>query len=390
MSDPAQLTASVLIANYNYGRFLEYAIDSALEQTWPNVQVVVVDDGSTDQSRMVLQTYGDAIRTVFKANGGQASSVNAGLPLLTGDAVIILDSDDMLDPTAVEKTISFFRDPDVVKVSWPLAIVDRDGHPTGEIRFRKLSIGNYRKRALRVGPASHVTPSGSGNMWRRSFIEAVSPIPENDLRGIVDAWLFSFSPFFGRFEGCEEPLTFYRVHGKNFTARYSAGPRLADWEHRAKYLHAWLTEQGESVSIQRWRKHNPFYQRLRGILRAEDQIGQRLPLDAPVALVAGRLFDRADIKPFRPVHRAPNELRHSDRTDDDFRDFIEHCRSAGIVYLAVQGPKTWDNTNLPAFAELLRREHTVLYEDDWIVIADAAADTSDVIEARPSEAVPAN
>ena len=270
------------------------------------------------------------------------------LPLLTGDAVIILDSDDMLDPTAIEKTIGFFRDPAVVKVSWPLAIVDGDGHPTGEIRFQQLSFGDYRGRALKVGPASHFTPSGSGNIWRRSFLEAVSPIPEDDLRNVVDSWLFAFSPFFGKFAGWEEPLTFYRVHGKNYSTRYSAGPRLENWERRAHYLHAWLTEQGENVSIERWRKNNPFYQRLCGILHAEDQIGKHLPLDTPVALVAGRLYDRADIKPLRPVHRAPDELRNPDRTEDDFRDFIEECRSAGIVHFAVQGPKTWDDTNLQA------------------------------------------
>ena len=66
MSDPAGLRASVLIANFNYGRFLGYAIDSALAQTWPDVQVVVVDDGSTDESRSLLDTYGDAIQTIFK------------------------------------------------------------------------------------------------------------------------------------------------------------------------------------------------------------------------------------------------------------------------------------------------------------------------------------
>ena len=78
--DPEPLTASVLIANYNYGPFLEYAIDSALEQTWPNVQVVVVDDGSTDQSRMVLQTYGDTIQTIFKENRRPGLQCQYGAP----------------------------------------------------------------------------------------------------------------------------------------------------------------------------------------------------------------------------------------------------------------------------------------------------------------------
>ncbi len=76
----APTTASILIVNYNYGRFIADAIDSALGQTWPNVQVVVVDDGSTDESALMMQTYGDAIQTVYKENGGQASGSMPAIP----------------------------------------------------------------------------------------------------------------------------------------------------------------------------------------------------------------------------------------------------------------------------------------------------------------------
>ena len=319
---------------------------------------------------MVLQTYGDAIRTVFKANGGQASSVNAGLPLLTGDAVIILDSDDMLDPTAVKKTISFFRNTDG---QGQLATGDRRPRRASHRRnpIRKLSIGNYRKRALRVGPASHVTPSGSGNMCGFArFHQSGRPIPENDLRGIVDAWLFSFSPFFGKFEGCEE-LAFYRVHGKNFTARYSAGPRLADWEHRPRPLHAWLTEQGESVEHQRWRKHNPFYQRLQ-----RHPAGGRPDRPAAATGCPGRARCRTPLRsrqyqalppgapgtgriaPFRPNRRRFSRLH---RTLPKRR---RPCRSR---------PQNLGQHESACVRRAAAARHAVLYEDDWIVIADAAA-----------------
>ncbi len=372
----APTTASILIVNYNYGRYLAEAIDSALGQTWPNVQVVVVDDGSTDESALIMQTYGDAITPVFKENGGQASGTNLGFPLLTGETVILLDSDDILEPTAIEKTIGAFSDPDVIKVCWPFTIIDRNGAPTGEIRFSHLPDGNFRANALKVGPASHYTPAQSGNFWRKSFLEQVMPVPESDFRNIVDAYLFAFSPFFGSFRSVDEPLTRYRVHGSNVSSNFGAGRRRRDWELRATHLHAYLTEQGEQVSIARWRRKNTFYQRLNEIANAEARIGKLLPKNAPLALVGGPLYDREDLRPARPVYRPPDAIRSPDRTETDFRTFIDETSANGIDYMAVQGPRTWSGTNLGELCGLLRAEHDVLYENDWIVIAKLRANES--------------
>src|ERR1700757_584817 len=68
--------ATVVINNYNYGQFLGTAIESALGQTYANTEVVVVDDGSTDDSREIIASYGDRVRAVLKSNGGQASAFN--------------------------------------------------------------------------------------------------------------------------------------------------------------------------------------------------------------------------------------------------------------------------------------------------------------------------
>src|SRR4051794_8812023 len=108
--------ASVVIDNYNYARFLPEAIDSALRQTWPATEVIVVDDGSTDRSRQIMAAYGDRIVPVFKENGGQNSALNAGFNRSRGEVVLFLDSDDALLPTAAEAAMGAFAEPDVVKV----------------------------------------------------------------------------------------------------------------------------------------------------------------------------------------------------------------------------------------------------------------------------------
>lgn len=365
----APTTASILIVNYNYGRYLADAIDSALGQTWPTVQVVVVDDGSTDESPLIMQTYGDAITAVYKENGGQASGVNVGLPLLTGEVAILLDSDDVLESTAIEKTIGFFADPDVVKVGWPFTIIDEYGVPTGEIRNRGLPDGDLRRNALRVGPASHFTSAHSGNFWRRSFLDAVAPFDEVDFRNVVDSYLFTFSPFFGTIRAYPEPLTRYREHPNSVSSGLLAYKRREHWEVRARYLHAWLTEQGETVSIEHWRKNNPYYRRLDGIVKGEAKIGVYLPKDAPLALVGNSLYGRSDIHPFRPVHRPPDSIRDVERTEEDFREFLAGMDGAELEYIAVQGRLAWNDTNLGLLVELIRAEHEVLYEDDYIVIA---------------------
>jgi glycosyltransferase involved in cell wall biosynthesis len=74
---------SILITSYNYGRYLGNAIDSALNQTFRNIEVVVVDDGSEDNSLDVIKSYGGRIVSVVKQNGGQGSAFNAGFAFST-------------------------------------------------------------------------------------------------------------------------------------------------------------------------------------------------------------------------------------------------------------------------------------------------------------------
>ncbi|MGH2414794.1 MAG: glycosyltransferase family 2 protein, partial [Microcystaceae cyanobacterium] len=100
-----QPLVSVLITNYNCGHYLQEAIDSALNQTYSPIETIVVDDGSTDDSRELLASYKDRIIPVFKENGGQASAINAGFPISQGEIICSLDGDDVWLPTKVEEVV---------------------------------------------------------------------------------------------------------------------------------------------------------------------------------------------------------------------------------------------------------------------------------------------
>jgi glycosyltransferase involved in cell wall biosynthesis len=100
---------SVIIPCHNYGRLLGDAIDSALVQTYTSVEVIVVDDGSTDETAAVASSYSDRVLLVRQQNGGPGSARNAGARASRGDYVVFLDADDSLAPTYIEDTLATMR-----------------------------------------------------------------------------------------------------------------------------------------------------------------------------------------------------------------------------------------------------------------------------------------
>lgn len=101
--------ASILINNYNYGDLLPQAIDSALNQTYLNCEVIVVDDGSTDGSQSIIADYEDKIVSICKKNQGQGSAFNAGFKASRGEIIFFLDADDLFVLTKVAEIVTIFQ-----------------------------------------------------------------------------------------------------------------------------------------------------------------------------------------------------------------------------------------------------------------------------------------
>jgi glycosyltransferase involved in cell wall biosynthesis len=208
-------TVSIVVNNYNYGRFLRQAIDSALAQTYPAVEVVVVDDGSTDDSRAIIASYGDRIVPVLKANGGMASAINVGFAATRGEILIFLDADDALFAEAAERVVAAWR-PGVAKVQYRLQILDARGCPQDAFSPPASEpMPNGDLRGLILSRFTYVAPAASGSAYGRGALERLIPVPEAEWRLSVDFYLNILAPFHGDVVSMDEPLGYYRLHGEN-------------------------------------------------------------------------------------------------------------------------------------------------------------------------------
>jgi glycosyltransferase involved in cell wall biosynthesis len=208
-----QPLVSIVIDNFNYGRFIGTAIRSALGQSYPNVEVIVVDDGSTDDSHRVIESFGDRVRAVYQRNGGQSAAFNTGWQAVEGDIVFFLDSDDALHPDAVSEVVARMQ-PGVSKVQFALATVDAEGSFLGNI-FPNFPAGLTPAaiRAECLATALYPCPPTSGNAYARAFLEQVMPLPA--VPAGADGPLNTVAPLYGDVATIDRPLAWYRVHGAN-------------------------------------------------------------------------------------------------------------------------------------------------------------------------------
>jgi glycosyltransferase involved in cell wall biosynthesis len=217
---------SIVITNFNYAAFVGAAIESALSQTHPAVEIIVVDDGSTDASRSVIASFGDRIAAVFKENGGQTSCINAGYETARGEIVLFLDSDDMLQRHAVAEIVAAMR-PGVAAVQFCLATIDGDGAALGGI-LPPLPADWTPERILAtvLSAGFYPYPPTSGNAYGRWFLEKLMPLPAgHGAEGVVvDGALNAVAPLHGDVVVLKEPLGLYRIHGKNRGALDTLAP----------------------------------------------------------------------------------------------------------------------------------------------------------------------
>jgi glycosyltransferase involved in cell wall biosynthesis len=204
---------SILIPNYNYGRFLAEAIDSALAQTYRNTEVIVVDDGSTDDSREVIAGYGDRIIPILKENEGQASAFNAGFAASRGEWIALLDSDDTFEPAKMERVLDLAsRHPDALFLAHNLEHFDERGPvELGLPRLQELQVCDLR-RSVAKGRIAIVFPATSGLVFKKELASRILPMPLD----VYDNYLKVVAVVFSPVLLVPEKLARQRIHEANF------------------------------------------------------------------------------------------------------------------------------------------------------------------------------
>jgi len=270
-------TVSVIIPNYNYANFLGEAIRSAIDLDWPAVEIIVADDGSTDDSQAVIESFGERVKAIYlNENHGQYFAYNVGFDACCGDMIIFLDADDVLKPDLINEAFAVWK-PDISKVQVQMATIDANGEAIGAV-FPQFDVppsaSDIRRWALTT--ASYPTPPGSGNVYSRQYIEQIFPL-DISCGQAGDSCCLAAAPFLGDVITVAKPLVLYRVHGRNHGAVSQLMPeRFVDNVERA---------------FRRFRYGLTFARRA-GLATSDQAIHRSLSL-LPYRLAAFRLSDRA-------------------------------------------------------------------------------------------------
>lgn len=232
---------SIVTPSFNQGQFIQVTIDSVLDQNYPNLEYLVADGGSTDDTVAILRSYGKKLRWFSQPDKGQTDAINKGMAQTSGEIVLYLNSDDVLLPGAL-KTIAtaFQRQPEVQWLTGDYAIIDEHGQPMQSF------VAAY-KRWWRQWPTKSTLSIANyiaqpSTAWRRSAMAEVGPFKQS-LRYCMDLdyWfrLMERYPLLT----LSQPLSAFRIHSQSKGgSRY---PQQFAEEHRVVVNH-------QSNQLLRW------------------------------------------------------------------------------------------------------------------------------------------
>jgi|GEM_PF-1007835 len=208
---------SVIMNNYNYAEYIAEAVESVINQTYRDFELIIVDDGSTDGSRKILNSYhkkyAEFVKVILKGNGGQASALNEGYAASKGDVVCFLDSDDYWYPDKLREVIKYHQE---------YGIVQHNLLVNGKEKYMYLSNdADWQVLLKEFGYVRGLIPT-SGISIKREILEKVFPLPVGKFKIGADAFIRWNSMYFSPIYSLDKALGFYRVHGNNiFYSRYS-------------------------------------------------------------------------------------------------------------------------------------------------------------------------
>lgn len=366
---------SVIINNYNYARFLKEAIDSAINQTYPCVEVIVVDDGSTDGSAQIINEYGNTIIPVLKENGGQGSAFNAGFKRSKGEIIIFLDADDLLLSSAVANAVALFTKPGVIKAHWQMWRINKSGERTNDVvPDYPLIEGDLLNNLIKYGPdqcgGPPFSPPTSGNAWSRKFLEQVLPMPEAEYKLGADQYLFVLAPVFGGFRCLSEPQGYYRIHGSNDTQKplqTYVREFFARYEHGCETLSRVLKNRGIEVNPYSWTQDSWYHK----VYAAMQEIAAVIPPAVKFILVDQNLWINSDFGNGRrhiPFLEREGHYWGPPADDEEGILEIERLRQRGAAYIVFVWFCFWWFEYYPRLHDYLKANYLCHVKNERMVI----------------------
>lgn len=229
---------SVIIPTYNHQRYIQESVGSALDQTYPNLEVLVVDDGSTDQTLEVLvkNAYLPRILYIYKPNGGTSSALNTGIARATGEYISWLSADDVFRPEKIAKQVAKMEsEPSLSLIYSSFAVSDA----LGKIQYDIHSQYYEDKKEMIIKLAEGCFINGSTVMMRKAALEKVGGFDESLPQAHdYDLWLRLIHAYPYGFQ--DEILVNYRWHGENMSQQPDKASELEVKIRAKKLFSEWL------------------------------------------------------------------------------------------------------------------------------------------------------
>lgn len=238
-------TVSVIVPVFNGAQFVSTALQSVLRQSYRDFEVVVVNDGSTDDTVQVLEQFGDSIRCIHQNNQGPSAARNTGIRQATGCLIALLDADDIWLPEFLEKMVfAIRRNPRLEGAYCAHRFMDRAGHPLKKIVMKRVN-PRCLYRTLRGG--NFIQPSTTV-IYRNVYQQC--GLFDEDLTSLEDWDMWMRISQTGLLGSVDQALVLYRQHGANSLKNLSRLHR--DYEKVvAKHFGPLAEEMGKSPKVTR-------------------------------------------------------------------------------------------------------------------------------------------
>ncbi len=232
---------SIIVATYNGDKYLLEQLDSIANQTYKNIEIIICDDGSTDNTKKIIQDFAESHIGVFYyfniSNQGVNKNFEQGFLKATGDFIAISDQDDIWKPEKIEQQMLLFKTEDTILVHSGSLVFKDNNLPQNKISLSgsKQMTGNDPKRLLLRN-----TIAGHNIIFRKKLLQHILPLPENVY---YDWWLSEVAACYGKIVATNQVLAYQRHHDQNLTLynRTTKKQTVREYIERVNAIKAFIT-----------------------------------------------------------------------------------------------------------------------------------------------------